>query len=73
MLIARAREDGGFTLPVVLLMVLAAFAVASAAVLASFSAQSGTIQDYQSKDAFATAEAGRARGDAPLQRDDGLW
>ena len=58
MLIARAREDGGFTLPVVLLMVLAAFAVASAAVLASFSAQSGTIQDYQSKDAFATAEAG---------------
>ena len=30
MLIARAREDGGFTLPVVLLMVLAAFAVYAA-------------------------------------------
>jgi len=61
-LLARAAHDGGFTLPVVLLMVLAAFAVASAAVLASFSAQNGTIQDFQSKDAFAAAEAGAHEG-----------
>jgi hypothetical protein len=57
-LLARAERDEGFTLPVVLLMVLTAFAVASAAVLASFSAQQGTTRDFQSKDAFATAEAG---------------
>ncbi len=57
-LLARTKHDGGFTLPVVLLMVLTAFAVASAAVLASFSAQNGTIRDLQSKDAFAAAEAG---------------
>src|SRR4051794_3060607 len=61
-LLTRAERDGGFTLPVVLLMVLAAFAVASAAVLASFSAQSGTTHDFQSKDAFATAEAGAHEG-----------
>jgi hypothetical protein len=59
---ARARQDGGFTLPMVLLMVLTAFAVASAAVLASFSAQSGTTHDFESKDAFAAAEAGAHEG-----------
>jgi Tfp pilus assembly protein PilX len=61
-LLARAAQDGGFTLPVVLLMVLTAFAVASAAVLASFSAQNGTTRDFQSKDAFAAAEAGAHEG-----------
>jgi hypothetical protein len=61
-LLARAKHDGGFTLPVVLLMVLTAFAVVSAAVLASFSAQNGTIRDFESKDAFAAAEAGAHEG-----------
>jgi hypothetical protein len=61
-LLARAKQDGGFTLPMVLLMVLTAFAVASAAVLSSFSAQIGTTRDFQSKDAFAAAEAGAHEG-----------
>src|SRR3954452_21535982 len=56
--ISRATQDGGFTLPTVMLMVFAAFAVASAAVLASLSAQSGTTRDFQTKDALAAAEAG---------------
>jgi hypothetical protein len=50
--------DGGFTLPVVMLMVFAAFAIASAAVFASLSAQRGTTRDMQAKDALAGAEAG---------------
>src|SRR5215208_768964 len=54
----RAAEDGGFTLPVVMLMVFAAFAVASAAVLSSLSAQSGTTRDLRTKGALAAAEAG---------------
>jgi type II secretory pathway pseudopilin PulG len=56
--IARAAEKGGFTLPTVMLMVFAAFAVASAAVLWSLSAQTGTTRDLQSKTALAAAEAG---------------
>jgi type II secretory pathway pseudopilin PulG len=58
----RAAEDGGFTLPTVMLMVFAAFAVASAAVLSSLSAQSGTIRDLRTKDALAAAEAGAHEG-----------
>src|SRR3954466_12063653 len=60
--ISRATEDGGFTLPTVMLLVFAAFAVASAAVLASLSAQSGTTHDLRSKDALAAAEAGAHEG-----------
>src|SRR3954466_7008029 len=56
--ISRATEDGGFTLPTVMLLVFAAFAVASAAVLSSLSAQSGTIRDLRTKTALAAAEAG---------------
>jgi hypothetical protein len=58
----RATEDGGFTLPIVMLMVFAAFAVASAAVLSSLSAQSGTTRDLRTKDALAAAEAGAHEG-----------
>jgi hypothetical protein len=60
--LARAADDGGFALPTVMLMALAAFAVASAAILASLSAQSGTSRDYRAKDALAAAEAGAHEG-----------
>jgi hypothetical protein len=56
--IAPAAADGGFTLPTVMLMVFAAFAVASAAMAFSLSAQSGTTRDFATKDALAAAEAG---------------
>jgi hypothetical protein len=55
---ARAARDGGFTLPTVMLMVFAAFAVASGAVLESLSAQTGTTRDFEMKDALSAAEAG---------------
>src|SRR5215218_6619254 len=55
---SRAASDGGFTLPTVMLMVFAAFAVAAAAVASSLSAQSGTTRDLRTKDALAAAEAG---------------
>lgn len=54
----RATGDGGFTLPTVMLMVFAAFAVASATVLSSLTAQHGTSRDLATKDALAGAEAG---------------
>jgi hypothetical protein len=41
-----------------MLMVFAAFALASAAVLSSLSAQRGTTRDFETKDALAAAEAG---------------
>src|SRR5215207_1140878 len=57
-LMVRATGDGGFTLPTVMLMVFAAFAVASATVLSSLTAQHGTSRDLATKDALAGAEAG---------------
>ena len=54
----RAAGDGGFTLPTVMLMVFASFAVASVAVLSSLTAQHGTVRDFDTKDALAGAEAG---------------
>jgi hypothetical protein len=58
----HAAQDGGFTLPIVMLMVFAAFAVASAAVLSSMSAQNGTTRDLETKTALAAAEAGAHEG-----------
>lgn len=55
---SRATHDDGFTLPIVMLMVFAAFAVASAALFASLSAQNGTTRDLRTKDTLAAAEAG---------------
>ena len=51
-------SEGGFALPTVLFMLLAAFAVASIAVVASINAQHGTSRDLGSKDALAVAESG---------------
>lgn len=55
----RASE-AGFAVPTVLMALVAALALGSAAVGASINAQSGTVRDQQSKRAFAAAEAGVA-------------
>jgi hypothetical protein len=52
------RSERGFAVPTVLLMMIAALAIASAAAFASISAQSGTTHDSRSKSAFAVAESG---------------
>ena len=51
-------SQDGFALPTVLFMLLAAFAVASIAVISSVNAQHGTTRDMATKDALAAAEAG---------------
>jgi hypothetical protein len=53
----RVSEDG-FALPTVLFMLLAAFAIATIAVISSVNAQHGTTRDAATKDALAAAEAG---------------
>lgn len=56
----RIREERGFAVPMVLLAIVAAFGLASAAVLASLSAQTGSTRDQRTKTALAAAEAGVA-------------
>jgi hypothetical protein len=51
------REDG-FALPTVLLMLTAAFAIASVAVIGSINSQHQTSRDLDTKDALGIAEAG---------------
>jgi hypothetical protein len=50
----------GFAVPTVLMATLAAFALASAVVVSSIGAQSGTVRDQNSKAALGAAEAGVA-------------
>jgi hypothetical protein len=52
------REESGFALPTVMLMGVAAFSIASVALLSSMSSQGNTIHDQRSKSSFATAESG---------------
>jgi hypothetical protein len=52
------REQGGFALPTVMLMSIAAFSVASVALVSSISSQGSTTHDQRSKTSFATAESG---------------
>jgi hypothetical protein len=52
------RGEGGFALPTVMLMSVAAFSIASVALLSSMSSQGSTIHDQRSKTSFATAESG---------------
>jgi len=54
----RLASDRGFALPTVLLMVVAAMGMASAAVMVSIQGQSGTVRDQGSKMALAVAESG---------------
>jgi hypothetical protein len=57
-LTTRLAGQSGFAVPTVLVAVIAAFGLASAAVLASVGAQKGTVRDQDSKQALAAAEAG---------------
>jgi type II secretory pathway pseudopilin PulG len=52
--------EDGFAVPTVFLAILAAFGLASAAVVSSINAQRGTVRDQETKAALATAEAGIA-------------
>jgi hypothetical protein len=54
----RLLEERGFAVPTVLFMVIAAFAVASVAVVSSIRSQHGTSRDLDTKSALAVAEAG---------------
>jgi hypothetical protein len=51
-------REHGFALPTVLFMVLASFAIASAAVTAALGGQKGTVRDHDTKSALGVAEAG---------------
>jgi hypothetical protein len=51
-------SEDGFALPTVLFMLLAAFGIATVAVISSINAQHGTSRDMATKDALAAAEAG---------------
>lgn len=52
------RSDPGFSVPVALIMVIVGLGLASAAIMASISAQTGSSRDQQSKNALAAADAG---------------
>jgi Tfp pilus assembly protein PilX len=54
----RLRGEGGFALPTVLLMLLAAFAVVSVGVIASINTQRGAVRDQGTKSAVQLAETG---------------
>jgi hypothetical protein len=54
----RLASEDGVALPVVILGLVAAFALSTATVIASVNAQSGTVRDQGSKEALAAAEAG---------------
>ena len=51
-------SDGGFAVPTVLFMVLAALAIGAVAVVSSVAAQRGALRDQDVKSALAAAEAG---------------
>jgi Tfp pilus assembly protein PilX len=57
-LYVRGRSERGFAVPTVLVAIIAAFALGSAAVVASIHTQSGTTRDQNTKAALAAAEAG---------------
>lgn len=54
---AIARSEQGFSVPVTLMMIVVGMGLASAAIMASISAQSGSVRDQQSKDSLAAADA----------------
>lgn len=53
-----ARDERGFVVPTSLFLVLAALGVVMVGVLASISAQSGTVRDLRTKSALQAAESG---------------
>lgn len=54
----RFASEGGFAVPSVLLMTVAAMGIASVGVMASIQGQTGTVRDQGSKTALAVAESG---------------
>jgi hypothetical protein len=54
---ALARSEAGFSVPVTLIMIIVGLGLASAAIMASIAAQSGSVRDQRSKDAIAAADA----------------
>lgn len=52
------RSEGGMALPTAIFATVAAFSLASAAVVASVDTQHGTARDHDSKEAIAAADAG---------------
>jgi type II secretory pathway pseudopilin PulG len=55
---ARLASEGGFAIPTVMLMTVAALGIASVAVMTSIQGQSGVVRDQQTKSALAVAESG---------------
>jgi len=54
----RLSSEGGFAIPTVMLMTVAALGMASVAVMTSVQGQSGTVRDQGTKAALAVAESG---------------
>lgn len=52
------RSERGFAMPTVLMVIIAGMALGGVAVVASISAQRGSVRDQDSKDALAAADAG---------------
>lgn len=57
-LLLLLRSEGGFAVPTVMLMTVAALGMASVAVMTSVQGQSGTVRDQGAKSALAVAESG---------------
>src|SRR5947208_1249325 len=56
--LASARDEEGFAVATVLLLLVAVFAIVSVGLYVTIQAQSGTVRDQQSKAALTSAEAG---------------
>jgi hypothetical protein len=54
---ALARSEDGFSVPITLITIIIGLGLASAAIMASIAAQTGSVRDEQSKDALAAADA----------------
>jgi hypothetical protein len=79
-LISRLSSEGGFAVPTVMLMTVAALGMASVAVMTSVNGQSGTVRDQGTKAALAVAESGVSqallhfnRGVPPCSAVEGDW
>jgi len=79
-LFGRLSSEGGFAIPTVMLMTVAALGMASVAVMTSVQGQSGTVRDQGTKAALAAAESGVSqallhynRGVPPCAAAEGEW
>lgn len=79
-LFGRLSSEGGFAVPTVMLMTVAALGMASVAVMTSVQGQGGTVRDQGTKAALAVAESGVSqallhynRGVPPCSAVEGEW